>query len=109
LNVAKLANLPADVIAIASEKSKTMEEDTKSRELQRWYHPSCNSDIQERKSTRTSADRKRRRRVIARTSKAIRLIPHDIQHLEYIEITTYTPQSPSQTPPPKRQKPSYYT
>ena len=36
LNVARLANLPGEVIAVAGEKSRTMEEETKSREMQRW-------------------------------------------------------------------------
>jgi DNA mismatch repair ATPase MutS len=36
LNVARLANLPGEVIAVAAEKSRTMEEETKKRELQRW-------------------------------------------------------------------------
>src|SRR5579859_6303674 len=37
LNVARLANLPNEVITIASEKSRTMEEETKQREAQRWF------------------------------------------------------------------------
>ena len=37
LNVARLANLPNEVITIAGEKSRTMEEETKQREAQRWY------------------------------------------------------------------------
>jgi len=37
LNVARLANLPGEVISVASEKSRTMEEETKMREKQRWY------------------------------------------------------------------------
>ena len=37
LNVARLANLPGEVIAVAGEKSRIMEEDTKAREMQRWY------------------------------------------------------------------------
>jgi DNA mismatch repair protein MSH3 len=37
LNVARLANLPEHVITVAGEKSKAMEEETKLRELQRWY------------------------------------------------------------------------
>ena len=36
LNVARLANLPGEVIAVAGEKSRTMEEETKTREMQRW-------------------------------------------------------------------------
>jgi DNA mismatch repair ATPase MutS len=36
LNVARLANLPTEVITIASEKSRTMEEETKAKEMQRW-------------------------------------------------------------------------
>jgi hypothetical protein len=41
LNVARLANLPGEVIAVAGEKSRTMEEETKSREMQRWsFSPS---------------------------------------------------------------------
>ena len=39
LNVARLANLPSEVISIASEKSRTMEEETKTREKQRWCRP----------------------------------------------------------------------
>lgn len=39
LNVARLANLPGEVISVASEKSRTMEEETKTREKQRWYGP----------------------------------------------------------------------
>jgi DNA mismatch repair ATPase MutS len=37
LNVARLANLPDEVISVAGEKSRTMEEETKAREAQRWY------------------------------------------------------------------------
>lgn len=37
LNVARLANLPGEVIVIAGEKSRAMEEETKAREMQRWY------------------------------------------------------------------------
>jgi len=37
LNVARLANLPNEVITIAGEKSRTMEEETKQREAQRWF------------------------------------------------------------------------
>jgi hypothetical protein len=40
LNVASLANLPAEVIAIAGEKARIMEEETKQREQQRWYDQS---------------------------------------------------------------------
>jgi DNA mismatch repair ATPase MutS len=36
LNVARLANLPTEVITIAAEKSRTMEEETKAKEMQRW-------------------------------------------------------------------------
>lgn len=36
LNVARLANLPTEVITIAAEKSRTMEEETKTKEIQRW-------------------------------------------------------------------------
>jgi DNA mismatch repair ATPase MutS len=36
LNVARLANLPTEVITIAAEKSRTMEEETKAKEIQRW-------------------------------------------------------------------------
>jgi hypothetical protein len=39
LNVARLANLPEEVISIAGEKSRIMEEETKAREAQRWYQP----------------------------------------------------------------------
>jgi DNA mismatch repair ATPase MutS len=39
LNVARLANLPSEVISIASDKSRTMEEETKTRENERWYGP----------------------------------------------------------------------
>ena len=39
LNVARLANLPSEVISIAGEKSRTMEEETKTREKQRWWGP----------------------------------------------------------------------
>jgi len=41
LNVARLANLPKEVIDIASEKSRSMEEETKEREDQRWYSSDC--------------------------------------------------------------------
>ena len=34
--MARLANLPGEVISVASEKSRTMEEETKMREKQRW-------------------------------------------------------------------------
>ena len=37
LNVARLANFPEEVISVAGEKSRTMEEETKARESQRWY------------------------------------------------------------------------
>ena len=37
LNVASLANLPPEVISIASEKARILEEETKHREMQRWY------------------------------------------------------------------------
>jgi DNA mismatch repair ATPase MutS len=36
LNVARLANLPTEVITIAAEKARTMEEETKLKEMQRW-------------------------------------------------------------------------
>lgn len=38
LNVARLANLPNEVITVAGEKSRTMEEETKQREAQRWFN-----------------------------------------------------------------------
>lgn len=38
LNVARLANLPNVVISVAGEKSRTMEDETKQREVQRWSH-----------------------------------------------------------------------
>ena len=41
MNVARLANLPGQVIAVAGEKSRTIEEETKSREMQRW----CRSPV----------------------------------------------------------------
>jgi hypothetical protein len=44
LNVARLANLPGDVISIAGEKSHAMEEDTEIRERHRWYVFTFNSD-----------------------------------------------------------------
>lgn len=36
LNVASLANLPVEVISIAGEKARILEEETKQRERQRW-------------------------------------------------------------------------
>ena len=37
LNVASLANLPAEVISVAGEKARILEEETKQRESQKWY------------------------------------------------------------------------
>jgi hypothetical protein len=48
LNVARLANLPEEVIALAGEKSLTMEEEMKTREIQRWHlTTSIIADVQE--------------------------------------------------------------
>lgn len=74
LNVARLANLPNEVITIASEKSRTMEEETKQREAQRWYfHLQTRVNRQERESTRTGKIREHRHRSITRTSQKIGL------------------------------------
>ena len=53
LNVARLANLPPELIAVAAERSRNLEEDTNAKELQRW----CGllfqqfTNFQERKGT----------------------------------------------------------
>lgn len=36
IHVARLANLPNEVITVANEKSRRMEEETKLREMKRW-------------------------------------------------------------------------
>ena len=44
-----LANLPPQVIEIAGEKSRIMEEETKSREWERWLDPDFNFNFLGRK------------------------------------------------------------
>jgi DNA mismatch repair ATPase MutS len=50
LNVARLANLPAQVIDVAGEKSRSMEEETNSRERDRWFDISCSSNCRAEKA-----------------------------------------------------------
>lgn len=51
LNVASLANLPAEVISIAAEKARILEEETKLRERERWYcHCRPQADVRNEKA-----------------------------------------------------------